>query len=935
MTYDMEYRSTFYGIKDWDGFKLSLEGKSSKEKGDAFELLTNCYLQLEPKYKSIIKHVWLLREVSDSLRLLLNLPDTDQGIDLIAETIEGEYWAIQCKYRDDESGSLTWRDVSTFAGLTFGRCKNISFGLICTTSERFTSVLKHQERIGFCTSEIWRNLDRHFFTDVQLLLSGKDVRYEPYKPRPHQKRAVTNAFNHFVTNANSRGKLIMPCGSGKSLTALWIAEKLAIRKILVAVPSLALIRQNLQVWLKESIATKRDVRWICVASDESVGQISRDDISVLTQDLGIPTMTNVSGISQWLKTAHAGTTIVFSTYQSGKVISESAKKSEYVFDLGIMDEAHKTVGQQGKLFNHLLFDKNIKIRRRLFMTATERRYAGKSDKIISMEDRTLYGDTFELLTFKDAIEVKPAILSDYKIVTMIVQESEIGQLIEHNAYVLPDKGNWSHEVEADMLASAIALRKAMKRYPIKHTVSFHNSISKAVVFKNMQDELTKIVPSYDGLLTFHVSGKLPTSVRDRVLRSFSQLHPSLITNARCLSEGVDVPKIDCVLFADSRQSIIDIVQATGRALRPYPGKGFGYVLIPVVVKEGQSQEDFLRSGSFSSLLLTLRALGSNDERIIEYFRAISSKRRSSGQFEIDIDEKLSRHIDTKAFVNAIKLRCWNKLAKLSWRPFKEAREFARSLKFKSSHEWRRYVQTSSRPADIPAKPAVVYRNFGFINFGDWLGTGIVAPNLISYRPYEKAKKFARKLKIKSQKEWRIYCKGGLRGKPKLPDDIPAWPPQTYSLKGKNRGWISWTDWLGSNYISTWKRAYRPFKKARNFARKLGLKSWVEWRAFRLPNDIPRHPDRQYRNRGWKGTGDWLGTGRIASQIRVYRPFEEARKFAQGLALKNQNEWKLYCKGKIKRQEKKPHDIPQDPSKIYKNKGWKGMHDWLGTNRSTR
>ncbi len=219
-----------------------------------------------------------------------------------------------------------------------------------------------------------------------------------------------------------------------------------------------MIRQTLAVWARESFAKERDIDWICVCSDPTVGDIGREDVAVLTQDLGVKIHTDPDEIAQWLKKRRAGLTVVMTTYQSGKAISEATRKAGRVFDLGIMDEAHKTVGKKNSLFNHLLHDENIRIRQRVFMTATERRYLGRSDQIACMTDMNLYGDTFDLLSFKEALDREPPILSDYKIVTIGVTRSEVAKLIDRNLYVRPDKGKWDEDVEAEMLASAIALR---------------------------------------------------------------------------------------------------------------------------------------------------------------------------------------------------------------------------------------------------------------------------------------------------------------------------------------------------------------------------------------------------------------------------------------------------------------------------------------------
>jgi predicted helicase len=470
--------------------------------------------------------------VPAQVRAYLNLPATDQGIDLIAQTVEGEYWAIQCKYRDDDAASLTWEEISTFVGLSSGICKNISYSLIAFSGERYAKLLHKGERIGFLTGEEWHRLGEQFFADLRALEHREPITRATRRPRPHQARAIEKAVTYFTDPTHTRGKLIMPCGTGKSLTAFWIAEKLEAETIVVAVPSLALMRQTLHVWLEELAARGREVRWLCVCSDETVGQSERDDVAVYAQDLGVPCATDEPTITSWLSDAPASSLrIVITTYQSGKVLAAASRAAKATFDLGLFDEAHKTVGQKGKVFGHLLFDEHLSITRRVFMTATERRYAGESDEILSMDNPSVYGETFELLSFKEALEQEPPILADYKVITMLVGEGEIAELIEHNAYLRPEGEHWREEIEAQSLAALIALRKAVERYPIRHAVSFHLSIQRARRFRETNDRYSEAMPETLPLATFHVTGAMPTSVREREVREFAKASHALITNA--------------------------------------------------------------------------------------------------------------------------------------------------------------------------------------------------------------------------------------------------------------------------------------------------------------------------------------------------------------------------------------------------------------------
>lgn len=905
--------------KNWASFKRSVDYLDNRQKGDAFEDLAQHFFQIDPKYRTKLKNVWNVnkREVPSRIHRKLNLQSLDLGIDLLAETTEGEFWAIQCKYHSDQRRSLKLDEVEGCMSLAFGHCNGISLAIICTSAEKYSRHLKKyaEEKLAYCDGSVWRSLDENFFKAVRKNLKGQSQPIKALKPRPHQKRAIKNALGHFVIKKNERGKMIMPCGSGKSLTGYWIADEFKAKKILVAVPSLALIKQTLEVWAEQSVANKKNVRWICVCSDKSVGNISNDDVAVQLQDLGIRIHTKPAEIASWLKKRSSATTVVFTTYQSGEAIATASKKAKYSFDLGICDEAHKTVGAKGKTFSHLLYEKNIKVKRRLFMTATERRYRGSADKVISMDDHDLYGETFELLSFKEALECKPAILSDYKIITIGVTQQEVRENIRRNILVRPAKGAWNEETEIQMLTAALALRKAIKQKGIKHAVSFHSSIARAVAFREAQDKLTKHMKGYDRLDTFHVSGKLPTADREKVLNEFAESKRSLITNARCLTEGVDVEQIDCVVFADPKKSAVDIVQAVGRALRPFEGKKYGYVIVPQLIDAKSVKGRIEQNESFKDILMTLRALAANDERIVEYFRSVSEgkkipERNTPFEFAAPVGTK----IDYKQFEDELKLKIWGRLAKLSWRPFEEAKRYVYTLNLKNTHQWRDYAKSNKLPPDIPAGPYQVYKNVGWKSWGEWLGTGFISFRNREYLPFEDARKFARSLNFKKYNDWVSF-----RSTQRLPIDIPATPEVIY----KNKGWISMSDWLGTDFIPI--KARRNFIEARKYARSLNLKSPKEWHEFvrsgDLPNDIAKRPQITFRNKGWKGFPDWLGF-----KEKIYLSFKKARGIIRKLNLTGKDKYIEYA-----RSNASPNNIPVDPYKVYNNKGWINWGDWLGTN----
>ncbi|MBI45680.1 MAG: hypothetical protein CMG66_05920 [Candidatus Marinimicrobia bacterium] len=901
-------------IKSWDELKRKLSKLDNKQKGDAFELLSKYYLLLDPKYKSILSDVWLLDEVPLAVSKKLHLPSSDQGIDLIAKTKQGEYWAVQCKYRQEDSSSLRWKEISTFLGLVHSRCKNISYSLITTTKDRLARVLDDADNLGLLAGDTWRGLDDDFFKRLRAALKNKKVKIKPYKPFKHQKRAIKNAVNHFIAEKESRGKMIMPCGAGKSLTAYWMAESLQAKSILIAVPSLSLVRQTLNAWLREVEANNINAEWICVCSDKTVGNLKADEIEYLNHDLAVPALTDVNYIAKWLRKRRNGLSIVFTTYQSGKVISKATKIAKKSFDLGIMDEAHKTVGNKDKNFAHLLFDKNIKIKKRCFMTATERRFQGSKDDIISMDDIDVYGDTFDLLSFKEALEQKPPILSDYKIITIGVSEDSIKEMIKKNFFIKPDKGAWTNKMEAEMMAALIALRKAIRGNNIKHALSFHSSIQKAKIFANNQSAFTEVFPNYWNLDAFHVSGKMNTSERDKIIKEdFINSKRALITNARCLTEGVDVPDIDCVLFADPKKSTIDIVQAVGRALRIKEDKKFGYVIVPVILEK---EKDFKDTKAYESILMVLRALAANDDRIIEYFKAKNNNQRTNVKIDIQIDERIAKGINTKEFKKDIHIHMWHRLAKLSWMPFEEARAFVNKLNLKNTEEWKAYCKSEGKPIDIPNIPRVAYKDKGWIGMSDWLGTGNKIPGL-PYRDFKKARAFAHSLNLQNEEEWNKYCKSGQK-----PQDIPSSPWKAY----KNKGYTYMGDWLGTGKIPDRFKLYKSFEKGRAFVHKLQLNSMTEFikysKSGKIPEDIPRYPARYYKNKGWISSKDWLG--QMKDYKGPWQDFEKVKAFVQSLNIRSHKEWKQYCES-----GNKPIDIPSNPYGVYKNKGWIDAKDFFG------
>ena len=894
----------FNNINNWADFNNALILLNNKDKGDAFELLTKLYFLIDHKYDNY-DNIWLLSEVPKKELEIIGLESRDLGIDLIAKK-GNEYHAIQCKYHTDKNQNVTFREVSTFISLLGGYDK-LTEGYICSsaisTSKNYDDVKK--KHISKLLGDTWNNLDKDFFDRVRKYLNKEAYNPIPYYPRPHQENATNEAYNHFIKNQESRGKLIFPCGAGKSLTGFWMMEKLDSMSTVIAVPSLSLIKQTLDVYLKEIVARGIKVNWLCICSDEGIGDNS--EIRFKTDDIGVPCKTDPEYIKEWLVENKDTRNIIFTTYQSSRLIATISKELNHTFDLGILDEAHKTVGGSDKLFSHLLFEENISIRSRIFMTATERFYSGSKDDIVSMDDNDVYGDIFAQMSFKEAIDLE--LLTDYKIITIDIKKSEISEFIKDNGLVELNSV-WKKETEARSLASMLALRKAMKQFPIKNAVSFHSSIAKAQRNKELHTHITSNY-GYEPIDTYTVSGKDKTSVRNDIIQEFASSKKALITNARCLTEGVDVPNIDCIVFADPRKSKVDIVQALGRALRKKDGKDWGYVILPVIY-DGDTNE--IDNDNFNEILSIVRGLAANDERIIEYFKDKSlgkGKERNGGAEVFTI---ISDTLSESDFAEQLNIRIWEKLSRFNWMPFDEAREFIRSLNLKSYEDYKVLHKNNKLPKNLPIDIRTTYKNMGFITMPDFLGYESLFQEWL---PFKEAREFIHKLKLKTQKDWYQYCQSGNKHL-----KIPSAPNQIY----KDKGWISLGDWLGSGTISTRDIKYKSFKEAREFARKLNLKTSKDWREYckteAKPSDIPNFPNQVYKEKGFISMPDFLGYKNL---FQEWLPFEEAREFARKLNLKTRKDWREYCKT-----EAKPSDIPNFPNQVYKEKGWNGMGDWLGS-----
>jgi len=917
-----------HDARSWSHFESLLTSLTELEKGRVYERLVQLYLQSSPQYTTKLADVWLLNEVPLNVRNLLNLPYHDVGIDLIARTHEDEYWSIQAKYRTNPNSTLRLGGhggLATFSSLSFVTCSNISLALVCSsTHNSVRNIDLLGDRVRFMGLTHWTGLDDDGgigWQRVKTRIDGGILIPNKIPPRPFQIDCVTAIAHHFENQRTTRGKIVLPCGTGKSLIGFWVQQELDANNVLLVVPSLTLVSQALKTWTEQSIAHGDSPNWFAVCSDDSVGDRGRDQILSSVSELPFHSSTDPEEIADWLRISSPSMKLTIATYQSGPVLAEAARQAGISFDLAIMDEAHKTVGDRNKRFAHLLDPANLPVKRMLFMTATERVFYGNQDSVYTMDDRNVYGDLIYQMSFKAAIDAE--IICDYEIRTVAVSSREVLRLWHENRFVRPI-GLELDDLTAQSLTAHLALKRIIDDQNVRRIISFHRSVRGAKEFRDRAEQIFEPFQDNSDIKCFYVSGEQRTNIRNQTVQEFVGSERGILSNARCLNEGVDIPSVDCILFADPKRSTIDIVQAVGRALRKSPGKEKGTIVVPVLVPEDLDLEEFQEHTDFKAVISVIRAIATQDERIVEQVKAVlSGRERGPGPgFDIDMDSTVAERIQLADFAAAVDTRVWNQLKSYSWRPFEEAKEFAATTGCRTNMEWREYSKSGRLPFDIPSNPASIYKTTGWTTWGDWLGTGTIFSGFIYFRPFSEARSFVRSLNLPNQNAWQEYCRSGQR-----PDDIPSNAHRVY----REQGWAGMGDWLGTGTISPQGRIYKPFSEAKEFIQSLGMKSNREWvrycKSAQRPLDIPTHPHVIYKDQGWTSLGDWLGTGIIAPRLMKYREFEEARQFVRSLGLKGSNEWREYCgSGEL------PEDIPASPGRVYKDLGWVNMGDWTGSGR---
>ena len=624
---------------------------SEREKGTYFEELIVAYLKHEPFYADLYSQVWTFRDWAVSH----GKDGTDKGIDLVAQTKKGELHAIQCKFYAPDH-RIEKKDIDSFMAAS-GQRPFVNRFIICTTNHWGNNAEAMLENQQIPVSKIDLAALEQSVIDWEKYAPDKAlVIHDKKKLRPHQETAVKNVLKGFETA--DRGKLIMACGTGKTFTSLKIAEAQAGKgkRVLFLVPSLALLSQTLTEWTQQS---ETKLHSFAVCSDAEVGKKrdKKDDDSVQTfvHELQYPATTDAKRLAEEMIAWHEenAMSVIFSTYHSIDVISQAQKNYDLpAFDLVICDEAHRTTGQtyegdEESAFVRVHNNDFIKAAKRLYMTATPRIYrddaklqaAGGDVALYSMDDEETYGKDLHVLTFSEAVE--RGLLVDYKVIVLTVEESQINRRLQD---LLKDENN---ELRVDDAAKIIGCWKALSKQnlieslqgdvsPMQRAVAFCQVIdrkkSNKVGSLQIASMFQAVVEEYQRTATDeeetsvklhcearHVDGGMNASEKEEKIQWLKSPAPKdtcrILSNVRCLSEGVDVPALDAVLFLTARNSQVDVVQSVGRVMRNAPGKTRGYIVLPVVIPSGVEPHEALNDNkTYKVVWQVLQALRSHDDQ---------------------------------------------------------------------------------------------------------------------------------------------------------------------------------------------------------------------------------------------------------------------------------------------------------------------------------
>lgn len=659
--------------------KIEVESDSTREKGNQFEKLMKNWFLTTKLYADNIKNIWLW----DEFPYRNQFGGSDSGIDLVIYNEEDEFVAIQCKFYSPNT-EISKSDVDTFISTSAklfevnGKKKKFLGRVFVSTTNKWSKkandLIQNQEipLIRLSLNEL-ENSDVDW-SKIYLGKLGNEAKKESKTIRKHQKEARDSVHEYF--KENNRGKLIMACGTGKTFTSLKIAENETNKNglILFLVPSIALLGQTLREWIND-VNNDTKLYPICICSDSKISskKSTNDDSVTSVVDLALPATTDIDKIVNQLEKIRnkKGMKVVFSTYQSidviaraqEKILEQNKKFGE--FDLIICDEAHRTTGvtlknEDESNFVKVHSNEFLKAKKRLYMTATPRLYDDNSKSkakeseayLCSMDDKELYGEEIYRIGFGKAVENN--LLTDYKVLILTLNSSQIPKglqaiiangekefnfddatrligCINGLSKQILDKEKIIKSTDPEPMRRAVAFCRDIKTS--KRVTNSFNDYSEEYLSSLKEEAKRKMV----NVASKHIDGGMNALEREDLLswlkEDGKEKECRVLTNARCLSEGVDVPNLDAVLFLSAKNSQVDVVQSVGRVMRKAPNKKYGYIIIPVVIPEHIRPEEALNdSESYKIVWSVLNALRAHDDR----FNAVVNK--------IDINNKKPKNI---------------------------------------------------------------------------------------------------------------------------------------------------------------------------------------------------------------------------------------------------------------------------------------------------
>lgn len=621
---------TIYEVVDW----IRETCESERDKGDKFERASRFYLKNDPVYSQRFSEVWMWSDAPTN-------DGADLGIDLVAQDAEdGSYWAIQCKCY--QKPTLDLRDVATFYTKA-SATDDYAHNMIITTCEDFGPNLD-KTATQFGTVRLFADSMAESDVDWNAFVEGKAVGKRSFKePMPHQREAIDACLQKF--QQYDRGQLIMACGTGKTITSLRLTEEMLPEGSLVLflAPSISLVAQTMRVWANQS---KRDLRCAVVCSDETASNAEGDTWESSLSDIPYPATTDPAALHKQIKRFDRtqGVNVVFSTYQSIQVVSDAQRMGLDPFDLIVCDEAHRTTGASAasddlkdqSAFTKVHDNRLVSARKRVYMTATPKIYGDQaraqakteSYEVSSMDDEEKFGPVFYRLSFGRAVD--QGLLTDYRVIALTVSEDVVSEVYQR---AMADEEGFEITDAAKVIGCWKGLADQGKKdgtgHPLKNAVAFCSTIPESRRISEYFEQTVRAYIDYereqsnevDGLEceVHHVDGTMDMASRKEKLAWLADTEDEVchvLSNVRCLSEGVDVPNLDAIMFLQPKKSRVEVVQAVGRVMRRFEGKDYGYIILPVVIPAGYTPEEALdNTDAFKVVWEIVQALRSHDERL--------------------------------------------------------------------------------------------------------------------------------------------------------------------------------------------------------------------------------------------------------------------------------------------------------------------------------